>query len=155
MRLAFGVVVVVGLVLLGTTVLAWGQGPTQEHREMMDEVLEGSYQALVDMREQTGLPLAPWVQSEEEFAVLEQRHESGMLIRAQLDELKESGSYSDLEALREDSGRPILAWIGSDEELNEWREDGASIGGQRRGMHARMKGMGHRMGGHRGDCPYS
>jgi len=48
-----------------------------EHHERMEEILEeGTYQDLVDYREETGMPIMPWVTNEETFQEAKERHEA-------------------------------------------------------------------------------
>ncbi|NJL44001.1 MAG: hypothetical protein HC945_01605 [Nitrosarchaeum sp.] len=164
------VVLVLGLVVLGGAALAgpWGSqgsgmqqrggGPSGAYHERMEEVLSsGSYADLLSLREELGVTLAPWVQDEEGFAALQERHEQGALVRDRLALLAQSGSYADLVELREEVGRDVLRFIQSDEDLEEWRASGGSLGPQKRGLgRGGMHGGGHagfgRMHGGSG-CP--
>jgi len=48
----------------------------EEHHEKMEEILEeGTYQDLVEYRNEIGMPVMPWVTDEESFLKAKERHE--------------------------------------------------------------------------------
>ena len=97
---------VVGVVLLAAIVVAGAAAAGQRfgagaefgatagthtrsaHHEQMEAILEdGSYEDLAALREEIGLPLMPRVQSEEDFALMQERHE-------QMEELYGEGPHA-------------------------------------------------------------
>jgi len=94
------------LVLIGTSAMAWsgfGRGNAGavdagatayekgQYHEQMEQIVEtGSYADLEALREETGRPMAPWVQSQEDFDVWKARHEQ---MEAEYGEGPHMGAY--------------------------------------------------------------
>lgn len=69
------------LLVMAAAVVAYpafrGQGMKGQGSQMgaMHEIMEeGTYQDLIDLRESTGAQIAPWIESEDDFAQMKQMH---------------------------------------------------------------------------------
>ncbi len=58
----------------GSGVRSLNQGASLYHDEILPIVEDGSYADLEELREELGVSVVPWVQSEEDFAVWQERH---------------------------------------------------------------------------------
>lgn len=80
--LILGLAIIASLTLVGfATAHGWGAMSTQgsfmmhSQNNMEQLIEEGTYQDLVEYREQTGFTMMPWVDSQEEFEAMQEHHE--------------------------------------------------------------------------------
>ena len=62
------------MLMVGSGVRSLNQGASLYHDEILPIVEDGSYADLEELREELGVSVVPWVQSEEDFAVWQERH---------------------------------------------------------------------------------
>lgn len=78
-KLVFVAVAIASLLILAGAVLAHGRGSgfemdSSHHNEMEDIMEEGTYSDLVELREDYGVNMMPWVNNEETFEEAQERH---------------------------------------------------------------------------------
>lgn len=74
MKKAFALAVL--LVLVAGTALAWGPHGAGMHQWATDGAFEGSYGDFLEYRESVGWNIMPWIDSEEDFEFMRERHEA-------------------------------------------------------------------------------
>lgn len=127
-----------GLVTAGVVFASGAEKTNNDHHEQMEKIIEeGTYQDLVDYRDDTDYRMAPWVDSKEDFETLNERHEQmedtsdfqrgrqNAKRRAgheEMESIVENGDYEELVNYREETGQRMAPWVDSEGDFQRLQE---------------------------------